>query len=227
MDNKKSNIGLVIALIIFVILSIVLGICLFYDKLNNNSIKTTTQTDNTAKNTNDDFDKTDTKSNVSVVDFYFNSVAIVNDDSVYVNVLGTEQEIDDLFGKGTYQTLMTTRKGYKEYTFNNFEYISNDNSSFIGMKLNANNVKKVYSYAHGQMLLSNYGLILLNNDKTLSIISLYSLINGKTEVKNISGLSNIESIITENDGGMITYAINQSGEKIDLSSYIPSDYKSF
>lgn len=240
METKKNNIGLIIALIIFIVLSIILGGYLIYDKLNTQTSKIVDETDTNLEdsnniiekdtnfeNSNDTTNTDESKSEISVVDFYFNSVAIVSEGSVYVNVFGSTPQIDDLFGKDTYQTLVATRNNYKEYNFDNFEYILADNSSFTGMKLNTNNVKKVYSYASGQALSSNYGLILLNEDKTLSIISLYSLINGKTDVTSIPELSNIESIISENEMGMVTYAIDQNGEKFNLSSYIPTDYTQF
>ena len=50
------------------------------------------------------------------------------------------------------------------------------------MKLNISNIKEVYSFANGQTLTNNYGLILLNEDGDVYIISLYSLIMGKKDV---------------------------------------------
>lgn len=154
MDNKKSNIWLVIALIIFIVLLIILCSYLVSGKLNNNSNNNSNknlnnnsnQIENNVENINENSNPSDKKSEISVVDFYFDSIAIVSDGSVYVNVYGSTTQFDNLFGEGTFQTLMSTRNNYKEYSFDNFEYILDDNSSFIGMKLNTSNVKKVYSY---------------------------------------------------------------------------------
>ncbi len=227
MEEKKSNRGLVIALVLFVVLSLGLGGYIVYSQILNqpkdNSNEVSKNTQNEEENNTEEEEQTP----IRVVDFYFDSVAIVQDGEVYVNVHGSTSDVDNLFGAGTYQTLVATQGTYQEYTFNNFEYKFNDNSTFTGMKLNTSNVDKVYSYAYGQALANNYGLILLNKDKTLSIISLYSLITGKADVTLVSELSNIESVITENIGGMSTYAITQTGEKINLVDYIPSDYQQF
>ncbi len=226
MENKNN--GGIIAILI--ILSISLGGYILYDKLNikyndNSSLKTTT-VDTKTKDTNKESKQCETPSKTSVTNFYPDSVAVVSDGSVYVNVYGSTPEIDGLFGNGTFQVLQATINKYKEYTFNNFEYYKN-NSKFKGMKLNVNNVDKVYSYDYGQSMAQNYGLILLNKDKSLSMISLYSLINGKTDVKTIPNINGINSIISENNGGMYTYAVKENGEKIDLNDYIPQDYKQF
>ncbi|MGN1329756.1 MAG: hypothetical protein ACI4VN_00230 [Clostridia bacterium] len=252
MEGQKKNSGLVLTLIIFILLTLCLGGFILYDKLNetsnentsieSNTINTTSKyanneisnenstvesntVDTEAKNTNNEL-KAEVPSKISVTDFYFDSVAILNEGSVYVNVYGSTPQIDTLFGDGTFQTLVATRNNYKEYTFNNFEY-RKDNSNFKGMKLNVSNIEAVYSYENGQALSTNYGLILLNKDKTLSIISLYSLINGKTDVKSISNLSGITSVVSSDNGGITTYAIKENGEKIDLNDYIPEDYTQF
>ena len=227
MEEKKSNRGLVIALVLFIVLSLGLGGYIVYNQFlkqpkdNSNEVSEDTQ-----KEEESDIEEEE-QTPISVVDFFFDSVAIVKDGEVYVNVYGTTSQIDDLFGAGTFQTLMATRGTYQEYTFDHFEYNFNDNSTFNGMKLNTSNVDKVYSFAYGQVIENNYGLILLNKDKTLSMISLYSLITGKADVTPISGLSNIESVITESTSSMNTYAITQTGEKINLADYIPSDYQQF
>ena len=229
MEEKKSNRGLVIALVLFIVLSLGLGGYIVYNQFVNQPKDHSNEASENTQNEEESNIEEEKQTPISVIDFYFNSVAIVKDGEVYVNVDGSTPEVDNLFGEGTYQTLVTTRGNYQEYTFDNFEYNFNDNSTFNGMKLNTSNVDKVYAYDYGQVLANNYGLILLNKDKTLSIISLYSLITGKADVTPISGLSNIESEITENISmsGMYTYAITQTGEKINLYNYIPSDYHQF
>ncbi len=227
MEEKKSNRGLVIALVLFIVLSLGLGGYIVYNQfLNEPKDNSNEVSEDTQKEEESDIEEEE-QTPISVVDFFFDSVAIVKDGEVYVNVYGTTSQIDDLFGAGTFQTLVATRGTYQEYTFDHFEYSFYDNSTFNGMKLNASNVDKVYSFAYGQVIENNYGLILLNKDKTLSMISLYSLITGKADVTPISGLSNIESVITESTSSMNTYAITQTGEKINLADYIPSDYQQF
>ena len=108
-----------------------------------------------------------------------------------------------------------------------FDFKNALNNNFTGMKLNTSNVEKIYSLAFGQGLATNYGIVLVNKDKTLSIISLYSMLNAELDVTPIDGLSDIESIQTEDNLGATTYAVKTNGEKIDLSNYIPKDYLKF
>lgn len=221
MGNQKTNGVLIGTLVFFIMLSISLGGFIVYDKF---FIK-----DNTVRDSDLDSSKEENdliKSKISVTDFSFDSVAIVSDGSVYVSINGNTLDIDNLFGGGTFQTLVATRKKYKDYAFDNFEYYKG-NHSFKGMKLNVSNVESVYTYEAGQVMQKNNGLILLNKDKTLSIISLYSLIHGKTDVKHISNLSDITSIVSEDEEGIVTYAIKENGQKINLEDYIPEDCKQF
>ena len=234
--NKTNGVNGILIVIIVILLGVIafcaykigtMGRCVVDDsnlqKGGNTSVPVEEVTDDIKNTTSNTTVNTTTK--IGVTEFYPNSVAIVNDGSVYVNVYGTTTEIDNLFGNDSYKTLVATRNSYKEHTFNNFVYYI-ENQSFYGMKLNTNNVERVYTYEEGQALNSNYGLILLNNDGTLSIISLYSLINGKTDVKKIE-LSGIKNVISEDNEGMTTYAIKQNGEKVNLKDYIPTDYKQF
>lgn len=226
MENKNTN----AVLVIFIILTVCLGGYIVYDKLNTNTNENNKHLQETpnkeSNNSSENSNSAEIPSKTSVVNFYFDSIAIVSDGNVYVNVYGATHEIDDLFGDGTFQTLVSTRNKYQEYSFNNFEYYKGNNN-FKGMKLNATNVEKVYTYDNGQEIPDNYGLILLNKDNTLSIISLYSLINGKTTVKNIPNLSDIKSIVSEDNNGVTTYAVKQNGEKVNLEDYIPKSYKEF
>ncbi len=56
------------------------------------------------------------------------------------------------------------------------------------------------------------------------IISLYSLIKGKTDVKKVEGLSDINSIVKED---YQTFAVKSNGEKVNLKDYIPQDFNQF
>ena len=53
------------------------------------------------------------------------------------------------------------------------------------------------------------------------------MLNAELDVTPIDGLSDIESIQTEDNLGATTYAVKTNGEKIDLSNYIPKDYLKF
>lgn len=234
MNRKNGNAAIIIVLVIFIILSLSLGGYIIFDKLSSNdNSKTNIATNEVAKNDtttpNSNVEKEIIKApKVSVLNFYPDSTAILYDGSVYVNIYGSSTEIDKLYGEGTFQKLINTIKNnYKEYSFENFDFKNALNNNFTGMKLNTSNVEKIYSLAFGQGLATNYGIVLVNKDKTLSIISLYSMLNAKLDVTPIDGLSDIESIKTEDNLGATTYAVKTNGEKIDLSNYIPKDYSKF
>ena len=161
---------------------------------------------------------------ISITEFYPDSIALLVDGKVYVNVYGSTIDIDNLYGSGTFQTLLATRDNYKSYNFEKINYKDELNKSFEGLELKTSNVKDVYAYAVGQDLTSNYGLILLNDDGTVSIISLYSLITGNTSVTDVTSLSNIVSISSSDNNGYYTVATDNLGVLYNMSDYIPTDY---
>lgn len=163
-------------------------------------------------------------SNISITNFYPDSTAIVAAGKVYVNVAGATTDIDSLYGEGVYQTLLATRSNYQEYNFDGIDYKDKLNAPFIGMKLNIQDAKAIYSYTYGQDLNSNYGLIILSDDGTLGIISLYSLIMGKQDVTKISSLENIVEVESVDNNGYMTYAYDKENTLYNLSDYIPTDY---
>ena len=161
---------------------------------------------------------------VGITEFYPNSLAVLVEGEVYVNVYGSTQDIDNLYGTDTYQTLVATRNNYQTFNFPLLNYKDETNQTFTGMKLNTSNVKEIYTFASGQTFNTNYGLIFLNEDGTVSIISLYSLINGNMDVTIIEGLANIASISSSNDNGYTTYATDEQGVLYNMNDYIPTDY---
>lgn len=165
-------------------------------------------------------------SSYQVLNFYPSSVAVLYNEEIYVNIYTSTIEIDNLFGEGSYQTLVSTRNNYQEYNFDELKVLGAMNETFKGMKLNVSGVKAVYSYANGQALNSNYGIFILKKDGTVYGISLYSLINGKKEVTHIPNLNNIVEFKSENIsmGGMVTYAIDNKGNKNNLDDYVPQNY---
>ncbi len=166
----------------------------------------------------------ETNTSIGITKFYPNSLALLVDGDVYVNVYGSTLDIDNLYGTDTYQTLVATRNNYQTFNFPLLNYKDETNQTFTGMKLNTSNVKEIYTFASGQTFNTNYGLIFLNEDGTVSIISLYSLINGNMDVTIIEGLANITSISSSNDNGYTTYATDEQGVLYNMNDYIPTDY---
>ena len=206
--------------LLLLILGIVIGSGLTFIFINNNSTTKDLESEESESQNRDG----DLATNISLTNFYPDSIAIIAAGNVYVNVYGTTADIDNLYGEGSYQTLLATRSNYQKYDFEGLDYKDKLNSHFLAMKLNIQNAKAVYSYAYGQSLTSNYGLIILSDDGTLSIISFYSLIMGKQDVTQISSLENIVEVESVNNNGYMTYAYDKNNTLYNLSDYIPTDY---
>lgn len=158
---------------------------------------------------------------VQVVDFEFDSVAVLYQGEVYVNIDGTSTEFNSLYGAGTWDVLAGVRQNYKKYEFGDSSVRLN-NEDFTGMKLAAKNVVGVFDYQAGQEMRENYGLLLLYEDGTVGYSNLSTLIAGETAVTPVDGVTEIINIITRKEfSGAITYAITRSGSEVRLSKYIP------
>ena len=204
-----------------------------YISFNNNEQENNSNSNEQENNSNSNEQENNSNSNeqedeisnpISLIEFYPDSLSLLVDGKVYVNVYGSTTDIDNLYGANTFQTLLTTRNNYQEYSFEGLNYKDELNSTFTGMKLNISNIKEVYSFANGQTLANNYGLILLNEDGNVYIISLYSLIMGKKDVTKVESLNNIVSINSENNNGYYTYATDNLGVLYNMNDYIPKDY---
>lgn len=231
MEKQENVNSLAITIVILIIIIIAMKRYNTYDKdviqpkKNNDVTKKGSEENIDNKNNNEN---TNLKVNdaINVLSFYHDSMAIVYGKQVYVSVCANASQIDNLYGNGVFQTLVKTKNNYQEYNFGNSN-VTIGNNNFKGMKLNITNVRKVFIYEEGQSMNSNYGLIMLKEDGTLSIISLYSLINGKTDVKKIEDLTNVTRIISKDDNGINTYAVTKDNHKINLNKYVPKSYKDF
>ena len=208
--------------LIFLIIGGIFGSGITYFIINKDYISFNNNEQENNSNSNEQEDEISNP--ISLIEFYPDSLSLLVDGKVYVNVYGSTTDIDNLYGANTFQTLLTTRNNYQEYSFEGLNYKDVLNSTFTGMKLNISNIKEVYSFANGQTLANNYGLILLNEDGNVYIISLYSLIMGKKDVTKVESLNNIVSINSENNNGYYTYATDNLGVLYNMNDYIPKDY---
>ena len=122
-------------------------------------------------------------------------------------------------GDEKYQTLVKTRESYSEYQFGSLT-IDNNNKKWL--KLNVSNVKAIYNNEYGQDLFTanpKYGIIMLNEDNTVSYISIEDLIDGKTGTEKLD-VSNIYNVENVNDNGYTTYLIDANGNKNNVNNYI-------
>ncbi len=161
-------------------------------------------------------------STVQVLNFEFESTAVLYNGEVYVNINGTSSQFNSLYGDGTYDLLTTIKENYETYTFGNSS-VNLDNDAFTGMKLNAKNVTAIFDYEQGQDVNRNYGLLLLYDDGTLGYIQFSDLIAGEIDVTILTDLTDIINVISRQDfSGINTYAITRSGTDVRLSIYISS-----
>ena len=122
-------------------------------------------------------------------------------------------------GDEKYQTLVKTRESYSEYQFGSLTVNNNSNK---WLKLNVSNVKAIYNNEYGQDISSTnpkYGIIMLNEDNTVSYISISDLIEGKTETIKLDA-NNITDVVSEDNNGYTTYFVDNNGNKEDVNNYI-------
>lgn len=157
----------------------------------------------------------------AMIDVCYSALAILDDGNTYVNVNNASP-----FGNELEEILKETQKRYKSYEFKNVNYLDSLNSGFTGIKLNVADVSMIYNYTtESSALTDKCGLLLLNQDKTVSIISMKSLINGKTEVTKIPELKDIKEIYTDTVGTTDkTYAVDNNGTKYNVYDYLKTDY---
>ena len=218
MDGKKNN-GLIITLIIFIIITVVLGSFIIYDKTLNN------------QNKNDEINEKDLKKDESIEDYYqvlelspISGHAVLYNGEVYVNIYDSTSKINTVYGNDKFQTLIKTRESYKYYDFKNLKVVTSStlDSSSKWLKLDISTVDSIYNNNYGQSITPNnpkYGILMINEDKTVSYISIGDLILGNIQPTKLE-TSNISSIVTDDNGGYTTYLISSDGSKTDVNTLI-------
>lgn len=218
MDGKKNN-GLIITLIIFIIITVVLGSFIIYDKTLNN------------QNKNDEINEKDLNKDESIENYYqvlelspMSGHAVLYNGEVYVNIYDSTSKINTVYGNDKFQTLIKTRESYKYYDFKNLKVVTSStlDSSSKWLKLDISKVDSIYNNNYGQSITPNnpkYGILMINEDKTVSYISIGDLILGNIQPTKLE-TSNISSIVTEDNGGYTTYLISSDGSKTDVNTLI-------
>ncbi len=207
MDDKKNN-GLIITLIIFIIITVVLGSFIIYDKTLNNQNK-----------------KESIENYYQVLELSpISGHAVLYNGEVYVNIYDSTSKINTVYGNDKFQTLIKTRENYKNYDFGNLKVVTSStlDSSSKWLKLNISKVDSIYNNNYGQSITLNnpkYGILMINEDKTVSYISIGDLILGNIQPTKLE-TSNISSIVTEDNGGYTTYLISSDGSKTDVNTLI-------
>lgn len=232
MKKNKYNVIIVI-LSITIILSIIMGIFLYIQKIKTDKkieeiekeISKNEETNeimldkiNSDEKTTNEANKNE--NNISVLELSpIRGMAVLYKGEVYVNIYDTTPNIDSVYGNGKYQMLLKTRETYKKHEFDSL--IINNNSK-KWLKLNESNVIAIHNNEYGQAVSSEnpkYGIIMLKEDKTLSYISILDLIEGKIKTTKLN-LNDINDIETEDNMGLTTYAVDRNGHKKDINDYI-------
>lgn len=222
MEGKTNNRGYVVALIIFIVISLGLGGFIGYDKLVNNKSENTDKVE-TDVNDNGEIESSTKTDSYQVLDLEpIGGTAVMYNGEVYVNVYDSTPTIDNVYGEGKFQTLMQTRNNYQEYSFGNLVVTIEEIGSTKWLKLNVSNVKLVHNNNYGQALSNanpKYGIVMINSDGTVSYIRIEDLINGNSNpIKlDVTGVSNV---VTENNMGYTTYLLKSDGTKIDVNALI-------
>lgn len=217
-ENKKSNTGLVVLVVILLLACIGMGCYIGYDKFlskENGEIEATK------------VDKTDTEESNNKNDTYqvlslspVKGHAVVYNGEVYVNVYDSTPNIENIYGNGKYQTLIQTRNNYQEYSFGDLTMSVDSTNKW--MKLDAKNVKEAHNNDYGQAISTidpKYGILMLNSDKTVSYISIKDLIEGNNKTTKLEA-TDITSIVSEDNGGVTTYLVKADGTKIGANTLI-------
>ena len=223
-DNKGVVILLVFIIIVLLIISILFATGTISLKINDNE---NNEIDNSGTNINTEINtKKDTYQVLELAPV--GGHAVVYNGEVYVNIYDSTSNIDMIYGEGKYQTLIKTRNNYKEYNFGeltvNTANYDNTGGNTKWQKLNISNVKSIYNNIYGQApssFNSKYGVLMLNEDDTVSYIGLNDLINGNSNPTklNTSNISSILNVIAGNSG-YTTYLVNSNGTKIDVNTLI-------
>ena len=183
-------------------------------------LKIKENSDDYSKNEQNNNTTNETKTNLAVLELSpIGGTAVLYNGEVYVNVYDSTPNIDNIYGEGKFQTLRKTREAYAEYEFDSLTINNNDKK---WSKLNISNVKAIYNNEYGQATSSTnpkYGIIMLNEDKTVSYISISSLIEGKVETTKLNA-NDITSVETEDNMGYTTYLVDANGNKKDVNDYI-------
>lgn len=244
MDNQNSNKVLIVLLTIFVVITILFGGYIIYDKLssnnepnnelnkniNNNDILNSLD-DNISNNNNmnNNSDNNDIISSDNNNKYNYNltkrttiqalsegyvEILVDTEGNTYLSLIGNLDSEND---ENLKNSLTTVQEKFKNYSPKN--YISLDGEKSINAyKLNLENVLTAY-YVHMGNGDSSY-FIFIKEDGTLAYLDYAKLIyNGEVSLKNINNIQNIVSIV-ENTYSMTPYAISLDGTEIDLSNYI-------
>ena len=221
MENQKSNKVLVVLLILFIIITILLGCYIIFSKNStnktvNNSQKNDGTSDNVSNVVNSEYNYNLTKRTTTQAvkeSTYKMKVTVDTEGNVYLDC--NDSVINDVKNENIKKNLTNLRSKYDVYFP---EEHPEDDKSNNAYKLDIDKVMTAYYIELGNF---GYGyFVFVKENGTISYISILSILeNGEINVKDVDTIKNVVSIVN-NDYGNQSYAIILDGTEVSLYDYI-------
>lgn len=221
MENQKSNKVLVVLLILFIIITILLGCYIIFSKNStnknvNNSQKNDGTSDNVSNVVNSEYNYNLTKRTTTQAvkeSTYKMKATVDTEGNVYLDC--NDSVINDVKNENIKKNLTNLRSKYDVYFP---EDHPGDDKSNNAYKLDIDKVMTAYYIELGNF---GYGyFVFVKENGTISYISILSILeNGEINVKDVDTIKNVVSIVN-NDYGNQSYAIILDGTEVSLYDYI-------
>ena len=221
MENQKSNKVLVVLLILFIIITILLGCYIIFSKNStnknvNNSQKNDGTSDNVSNVVNSEYNYNLTKRPTTQAvkeSTYTMNVTVDTDGNVYLDC--NDSVINDVKNENIKKNLTNLRSKYDVYFPEDHPEDDKSNNAY---KLDIDKVMTAYYIELGNF---GYGyFVFVKENGTISYISILSILeNGEINVKDVDTIKNVVSIVN-NDYGNQSYAIILDGTEVSLYDYI-------
>lgn len=221
MENQKSNKVLVVLLILFIIITILLGCYIIFSKNStnktvNNSQKNDGTSDNVSNVVNSEYNYNLTKRTTTQAvkeSTYKMKVTVDTEGNVYLDC--NDSVINDVKNENIKKNLTNLRSKYDVYFPENHPEDDKSNNAY---KLDIDKVMTAYYIELGNF---GYGyFVFVKENGTISYISILSILeNGEINVKDVDTIKNVVSIVN-NDYGNQSYAIILDGTEVSLYDYI-------
>ena len=221
MENQKSNKVLVVLLILFIIITILLGCYIIFSKNStnktvNNSQKNDGTSDNVSNVVNSEYNYNLTKRTTTQAvkeSTYKMKVTVDTEGNVYLDC--NDSVINDVKNENIKKNLTNLRSKYDVYFPEDHPEDDKSNNAY---KLDIDKVMTAY-----YIELGNFGyryFVFVKENGTISYISILSILeNGEINVKDVDTIKNVVSIVN-NDYGNQSYAIILDGTEVSLYDYI-------
>lgn len=221
MENQKSNKVLVVLLILFIIITILLGCYIIFSKNStnktlNNSQKNDGTSDNVSNVVNSEYNYNLTKRTTTQAvkdSTYKMKVTVDTEGNVYLDC--NDSVINDVKNENIKKNLTNLRSKYDVYFPEDHPEDDKSNNAY---RLDIDKVMTAYYIELGNF---GYGyFVFVKENGTISYISILSILeNGEINVKDVDTIKNVVSIVN-NDYGNQSYAIILDGTEVSLYDYI-------